>query len=62
MIAWICPWFTESVTAMCMVVKQAKRVSYTFQMEGLTTDEIVWKYMEQICGTEFQEISKRLGL
>ena len=44
------------VIEMCMIMKHAKHVTYMFHMVGLISDEIEWKYMEQICGTEFQKI------
>ena len=46
------------VTEMCMIMKHAKHVTYMFHMVGLISAEIVWKYMEQICGTQFQKIKK----
>ena len=47
---------------MFMVAKSAKHVINMFQMEGLTSDGIEWKYMEQIFETQFQKISKYLRL
>ena len=44
------------VTEMCMIMKHAKHVTYMFQVVGLISDEIVWKYMEQICETQFQKM------
>ena len=41
-----------------MVVIHAKRVIYMSHVEGLTLDKTAWKYMEQICGTQFQKLLK----
>ena len=46
------------VTETYMVVKHAKRVIYMSHMEGLTLDKTAWKYTEQICGTQFQNMLK----
>ena len=46
------------VTETYMVVKHAKRVIYMPHMEGLTLDKTAWKYTEQICGTQFQNMLK----
>ena len=40
----------------------AKRAICMFSMEDFTLDDITWKYMEQICGTLFQEVSKYQSL
>ena len=41
-----------------MLVIYAKWVIEMFRMEGLTLDEIAWKYTEQICETQFQKMLK----
>ena len=50
------------VAEIYVVVIHAKHMIYMFHMEGLTLDETAWKHMEQICGTQFQEISKYQSL
>ena len=63
---WMCSWYnlmiSTPITDMCMIIIHTKHVTYMCHMAGLTSDEIVWKYMEQICGTQFQKILKCLSL
>ena len=49
-------------TEMYMVVILANRLINMFHMEGLTLNETVWKYMEQICVTQFPKILKHQSL
>ena len=46
------------VTETYMVVIHAKRVIYMSHVEGLKLDKTAWKYMEQICVTQFQKLLK----
>ena len=54
--------FFTPVTEIYMVMIHAKRVIYMSHMEGLTLDRTARKYMEQICGTQFQKMLKYQSL
>ena len=41
---------------MLMVAKGTKLLMCMFRMEGLTAEEISWKYMDQIFEIQFKEI------